>query len=70
MTLSFEEWKSHVSRINARVEEASAVLESAEGERRNFFRQTVGFAPGDPATIEGTVEMIAKVGAMVEAGKQ
>lgn len=67
--MTFEEWKIQLDSLNAQVEEAEKVMDAIEEDRKRFFRATVGFAPGDVASVQGTVQMILRVNELFSAGK-
>ncbi len=59
--MSLEEWKQKANALEAKVKEAEAVYDEAREERDLFLESTVGFSPGSPATLLGTIDMFCKI---------
>ncbi len=54
--MRYSEWKRQVSLYNMTVRKAREELARVTEDRDNFFRESVGIALDQPATIEGTIE--------------
>lgn len=59
--MNFTEWTNQLNDLTDEVETAYAVWEMKKLARDRFLQESLGFAPGDVATVEGTAKMIAAI---------
>lgn len=59
--MRFSQWRDSLKIYQATVEKAQEQLDQAKQDRDTFLRESVGFASGDMATVEGTSRMISKI---------
>lgn len=59
--MDFYDWRSKLEGLNMSVSACLKDYQKAVDNKNEFLRTTLGFAPGDMATVEGTADLAAKV---------
>lgn len=59
--MNYNKWVKEFSDKNQKVVEARKILEDATDERDEFLRETLGMAPGEVASLEGTAKMVGLI---------
>lgn len=59
--MTYQDWKTKLSELTATVKEAEKAYRQAGEAVNDFLSETMGAAPGETASLEGTIEMISRI---------
>lgn len=64
--MKFQLWRDSLKIYNETIRKAEQEVDALRVERAKFLRDTLGYAPGDVATLEGTADLVDRVFRMKE----
>lgn len=59
--MTWDEWSAELDRKTTVIKLTRKILDKACDDRDSFLKETLGFIPGDVASIEGTAMMISAI---------
>lgn len=59
--MKYQEWKTKLSELTEAAKEAQKAYRQAGEALNDFLADSMGQAPGETASLEGTIEMISRI---------